>query len=67
MRYVTRVDLNTRLESLDKENIEKYEVLSIVLHRLLAHLSSKIRNINDNYFFELNDLVLLCHLAILCS
>ena len=42
MRYVIRVDTTDRLE--ENENIYKYDVLSLVISRILGLLEPKIKN-----------------------
>ena len=42
MQYIMRVDISSRLE--DRSKIKKYEILSIVIKRILGVLKSKVRN-----------------------
>ena len=65
MRYVVRVDTTTRLEDID--NIGKYEILSIVIQRILGLLKYKLKNENQNQELSVDDQILLCHVAILCN
>lgn len=65
MRYITRVPPTVRLEK--EENLLKYEVLSIVIKRILGLLCEKIKNENHNKELNLDDKNLLCHLSIICS
>lgn len=51
MRYITRVNSSKRLE--DSKNLIKYEVVSIVIMRVLGLLRDKIKNENQN--MELNE------------
>ena len=44
MRYITRVNSVKRLE--DSKNLIKYEVVSIVIKRILGILRDKIKNEN---------------------
>ena len=44
MRYITRVNSSKRLE--DSKNLIKYEVVSIVIMRVLGLLRDKIKNEN---------------------
>ena len=46
MRYIIRIDSLTRHEK--KENVVKYEVLAIVVNRILSILQAKIKNENNN-------------------
>ena len=46
MRYITRVNTTKRLE--DSKNMIKYEILSIVIKRILGLLKAKIKNENNN-------------------
>lgn len=46
MRYIIRMDLTSRIE--DKKNILKYEILSIVVQRIVGILEKKIVNENQN-------------------
>ena len=46
MRYIVRMDLTARIE--DKRNILKYEILSIVVQRIVGILEKKIINENQN-------------------
>jgi len=51
MRYITRVDSTNRLEA--ESNLIKYEIISIVIKRILGLLREKIKNENNN--MELTD------------
>ena len=64
MRYVVRVDMTTRIEK--QANITKYEILSIVVQRILGLLQTPIRNINQNHELKLEERIVLCHVAIIC-
>ena len=44
--YITRVNTTKRLE--DQKNLVKYEILSIVIKRVLGVLKEKIKNENHN-------------------
>ena len=44
--YITRVNTTKRLE--DSKNLVKYEILSIVIKRILGLLKEKIKNENHN-------------------
>lgn len=46
MRYAIRVDSTDRLEQ--NSNIYKYDILSIVISRILGLLEPKIKNENQN-------------------
>ena len=50
MRYIIRVGPVKRLE--DQENLLKYEILSIVVKRILGLLKDKIKNVNNNMVLE---------------
>lgn len=65
MRYIIRLDYTVRFEK--KENVMKYEVLATVIQRILSILQAKIKNENDNQKLEVNDKMLLSHLAMICS
>lgn len=65
MRYITRLNTTRRLD--DIENLVKYEILSIVIKRILGLLKEKIKNENMNHDLDENDLNLLCHLAVICD
>ena len=51
MRYITLVKTTNRLE--DSKNLIKYEIISIVIKRILGLLKYKIKNENKNQ--ELSD------------
>lgn len=65
MRYITRLNTTRRLD--DIENLVKFEILSIVIKRILGLLKEKIKNENMNHDLDENDLDLLCHLAVICD
>ena len=65
MRYITRVNTTKRLE--DPKNMIKYEILSIVIKRILGLLKAKIKNENNNMELTEDDQNLLCHLAVICN
>jgi len=65
MRYITRVMPTKRLE--EEENLIKYEILSIVIKRILGLLKDKIKNVNHNKELTLDDKNILCHLSVICS
>ena len=65
MRYITRVELTSRLE--DKKNLIKYEIISIVIRRILGSLKSKIKNENNNQELSDDDQNLLSHLVTICN
>lgn len=65
MRYITRVLPTKRLE--EEENLIKYEILSIVIKRILGLLKDKIKNVNHNKELTLDDKNLLSHLSKICS
>ena len=44
--YITKVNTTKRLE--DSKNLVKYEILSIVIKRILGLLKEKIKNENHN-------------------
>ena len=50
MRYIIRVGPVKRLE--DQENLLKYEILSVVVKRILGLLKDKIKNVNNNMVLE---------------
>ena len=58
MRYITRVQSTARLE--DKANLVKYEILSLVIRRIMGLLKEKIKNTNDNQELDDNDENLIC-------
>jgi len=62
MRYIVRVGPTKRLE--DQENLLKYEILSVVVKRVLGLLKSKIKNVNNNMVLTMSDKNLLTHLAV---
>lgn len=64
MRYVFRMDTTLRLE--DNDRIYKYEVLSIVIRRILGLMERKIVNENGNDALSNNEILLLCHLMGIC-
>ena len=47
-----------RLE--DKANLVKYEILSLVIRRIMGLLKEKIKNTNDNQELDDNDENLIC-------
>ena len=63
MRYIIRVGPNKRLE--DQENLLKYEILSIVIKRILGLLKEKIKNVNNNMTLTMSDKNLLTHLSVM--
>ena len=65
MRYITRVETTKRLEN--AKNLVKYEILSIVITRILGLLKAKIKNENQNQELSDDDINLLCHLAVICN
>lgn len=65
MRYITRVLPTKRLEQ--EENLIKYEILSIVIKRILGLLKDKIKNVNHNKELTLDDKNILCHLSVICN
>ena len=65
MRYIIRVDTSKRLEI--PENLIKYEIISIVIKRILGLLREKIKNENNNMELTADDQNLLCHLATICN
>ena len=60
MRYVIRVDSDQRLES--TSNLKKYEVISIVIKRILGLLQNGIKNLE----LVEDDTNLLVHLVAMC-
>ena len=62
MRYIIRVGPVKRLE--DQENLLKYEILSVVVKRILGLLKDKIKNVNNNMVLEQSDKNLLTQLAV---
>lgn len=62
MRYIIRVGPTKRLE--EQDNMLKYEILSIVVKRVLGLLKSKIKNLNNNMMLSMSDKNLLTHLAV---
>lgn len=62
MRYIIRVEPTKRLE--EQDNLLKYEILSIVIKRILGLLKEKIKNVNNNLMLEMSDRNLLTHLAV---
>ena len=64
MHYITRVHSSERLEVQD--NLIKYEIISIVIKRILGLLREKIKNENNNMELTADDQNLLCHLAVIC-
>ena len=65
MRYITRVGSTKRLEH--EDNLLKYEILSIVIKRILGLLKEKIKNENHNKELNLDDKNLLCRLAVIST
>ena len=65
MRYVMRMDPTARLE--DMKNLLKYEILSIVVRRIVGILEVKIRNVNNNQEIAVDEQIVLCHVAIMCN
>lgn len=65
MRYALRMDPTARLE--DKKNVLKYEIMCIVVRRIVGILKIKIRNENGNQQIEVNEQIALCHVAIMCN
>jgi hypothetical protein len=65
MRYIIRLEYTTRFE--EKGNVMKYEMLAIVIQRILSILQAKIKNENDNQKLEVDDKMLLSHLAMICN
>ena len=60
MRYVIKVDSDQRLES--SSNLKKYEVISIVIKRILGLLKNGIKNLE----LVEDDTNLLVHLVAMC-
>ena len=65
MHYVTRVSSRERFEK--PAQLKKYEILSIVVRRILGILEVKIRNTNENLRLRLEEPILLCHRVSLCQ
>ena len=65
MRYIIRIAETARLD--DKNNLIKYEILSIVVQRILGILEEKIYNHNGNLEIKVDEKVLLSHVAIICN
>jgi len=63
MRYIIRVGPTKRLE--EQDNLLKYEILSIVVKRVLGLLKAKIKNVNNNMVLTMSDKNLLTHLAVI--
>ena len=53
MRYVLRMEPAARLE--DKKNVLKYEIVCIVVRRIVGLLKVKIQNTNGNQKIEVNE------------
>lgn len=65
MRYAMRMDPTARIE--DTNNLLKYEIMSIVVRRIVGILEPKIRNVNNNLEVEVDEKIVLCHVAIMCN
>ena len=65
MRYIIRLPRTQRFEK--KKNTLKYEVLAVVIKRILSKLQPKIKNENDNQTLEIQDKMLLSRLAQICN
>ena len=63
MRYIIRVGPTSRLE--EQDSLLKYEILSIVVKRVLGLLKEKIKNVNNNMDLDMGDKNLLTHLAVI--
>jgi len=63
MRYIIRVGPTKRLE--EQDNLLKYEILSVVVKRVLGLLKAKIKNVNNNMVLTMSDKNLLTHLAVI--
>ena len=61
MRYLIRLPRTARFEK--KKSILKYEILAIVIKRIMIRLRSKIKNENDNQNLEIQEKMLLSRLA----
>ena len=53
MRYAMRMDPTARLE--DHKNLLKYEILSVVVRRIVGILEPKIRNHNNNQEIKVDE------------
>lgn len=67
MRYVIKVDTTTRLEDHSDDSLQKYEMISIVIQRILGLLEEKIKNSNQNKQLEIDDIIALNHVAVVCN
>ena len=65
MRYITRVNTTKRLE--DSAHLLRYEIMSIVIKRILGLLKSKIKNENNNQELTDDDQNLLSHPAVISN
>lgn len=63
MRYIIRLEPSQRLE--DKDNLTKYEILSIVCKRVLGSMKEKIKDFEGHKGMSLVERNLLTHLSIM--